>query len=180
MPESPSDSRRILLLRGVNVGGVKLPMAEFRAALAELGLKGVKTFIQSGNAVFRTEADALGSITVVLKARFGLKPELFLFDLPTFRAILEANPYAEAGQAEGAKVHIFFLSRPAVLDLQGLMALAEGAEALTVTDRAIYFNAPNGMGRSLLAEKLGQRLKSGTTARNQRSAEAILALAEGL
>jgi len=180
MPDSPPDSRRILLLRGVNVGGVKLPMAEFREALTGLGLEAVKTFIQSGNAVFRSGADPAAAISLALEDRFGLTSELFLYALPIYRAILEANPYAEAGRADGAKVHIFFLSRPAVLDMAGLMALAEGAEALTVTDRAIYFNAPNGIGRSLLAEKLGQRLKGGTTARNQRSAEAILALAEGL
>ena len=155
-------------------------MAEFRAALTGLGLQGVKTFIQSGNAVFRSEADVLGAIASVLKVRFGLTSELFLYDLPTYRAILEANPYAHAGRVEGAKVHIFFLSRPAVLDMAGLMALADGAEALTVTDRAIYFNAPNGMGRSVLAEKLVAKLKGGITARNQRSAEAILTLAEGL
>ena len=155
-------------------------MAEFRTALTGLGLQGVKTFIQSGNAVFRSEADVLGAIASVLKERFGLTSELFLYDLPTYRAILEANPYAHAGRAEGAKVHIFFLSRPAVLDMAGLMALADGAEALTVTDRAIYFNAPNGMGRSVLAEKLVAKLKGSITARNQRSAEAILTLAEGL
>ena len=180
MSETTPDSRRILLLRGVNVGGVKLPMAEFREALTGLGLQGVKTFIQSGNAVFRSAGDPSAEIWAALKARFGLAPELFLYDLASYRAILAANPYAEAGRADGSKVQVFFLSRPAVLDMSALLGFADGAEALTVTPGAIYFNAPNGMGRSVLAEKLGARLKGGTTARNQRSAEAILALAEGL
>ncbi|MBE0554510.1 MAG: DUF1697 domain-containing protein, partial [Rhodobacteraceae bacterium] len=47
-----SAERHILLLRGVNVGGVTLPMASFRAMLADLGMKNVRTHIQSGNAVF--------------------------------------------------------------------------------------------------------------------------------
>jgi uncharacterized protein (DUF1697 family) len=180
MADLGTDSRRILLLRGVNVGGVKLPMAEFREALAGLGLEGAATFIQSGTAVFRSAGDPSASIAAMLTQRFALKPELFLYDLPTYRSILAANPFAEAGRADGAKVHLFFLSRPAVLDMEALKALAEGAEALCVTGQAIYFNAPNGIGRSVLAEKLAARLKGGFTARNQRSAEAILALAEAL
>lgn len=185
MSEIVTDPRRILLLRGVNVGGVKLPMAEFREMLAGLGLVGAKTFIQSGNAVFCAEGDPRPAIAAGLKDRFGLTVGLFLYDLPSYRAILRANPYAEAGRADGARVHVFFLARPADLDpvdldMDRLMGFAEGAEALTVTPEAIYFNAPNGMGRSVLAEKLSARLKGSFTARNQRSAEAILALAEAL
>jgi uncharacterized protein (DUF1697 family) len=180
MEQGDPDRRRILLLRGVNVGGVKLPMVGFRAMLEGLGLEGVQTFIQSGNAVFRAEGDPREAIASALKEGFGLASELFLYDLPGFRAILEANPYAEAGQVDGAKVHLFFLARPVTLEVDKLMGLAEGAEALTVTPQAIYFNAPNGIGRSVLAEKLAARLKGGFTARNQRSAEAILALAEAL
>ena len=43
----------IALLRAVNVGGTKkLPMADFRKMLEELGYTRVETYIQSGNAVF--------------------------------------------------------------------------------------------------------------------------------
>ncbi|MGD9755355.1 MAG: DUF1697 domain-containing protein, partial [Acidimicrobiia bacterium] len=43
--------RYALLLRGVNVGGVKLPMAPLRTALADAGYANVATYIQSGNIV---------------------------------------------------------------------------------------------------------------------------------
>jgi uncharacterized protein (DUF1697 family) len=43
------------LIRGINVGGrAKLPMAALKAGLTELGYEDVVTYIQSGNAVFRT------------------------------------------------------------------------------------------------------------------------------
>ena len=49
----------IALLRGVNVSGAgKLPMAEFRALLGGLGLGEVRTYIQSGNAVFESDRPA--------------------------------------------------------------------------------------------------------------------------
>ena len=44
----------VLLLRGINVGGRgKLPMAELRAAIEAAGGSDPKTYIQTGNAVFR-------------------------------------------------------------------------------------------------------------------------------
>ena len=44
----------VALLRGVNVGRAKrVPMADWRALLEELGCEGVRTILNSGNAVFR-------------------------------------------------------------------------------------------------------------------------------
>ena len=45
----------VALLRGVNVGGVKLAMADLREVVAGLGHAGVTTYIQSGNVLFSTE-----------------------------------------------------------------------------------------------------------------------------
>ena len=52
-------TRYIALLRGVNVGGRnRLPMAQWRALLSDMGLQNVATYIQSGNAVFDSAAPA--------------------------------------------------------------------------------------------------------------------------
>ena len=48
--------RMVALLRAVNVGGRKLPMAELRALCAGLGWEDVATYIQSGNVVFTRRA----------------------------------------------------------------------------------------------------------------------------
>ena len=48
-----SKTTYLALLRGINVGGKnKVPMAELKALLEELGLEDVRTYIQSGNAIF--------------------------------------------------------------------------------------------------------------------------------
>jgi uncharacterized protein (DUF1697 family) len=49
-----------------------------------------------------------------------------------------------------------------------------------LTDRALYLHTPGGLGRSALAAKLPRYIKVEQTARNQRSAEAILALANAI
>ena len=175
---------KILLLRGVNVSGAnRLPMAEFREMLAEFGLKNVDSHVQSGNAVFHDPgvaglADKIGAAMLL---RFGFKPALFIMALADYKAILAANPYKAAGAVDGAKVHIIFLGEPATgADLAGLRATAAEGEQVTLTDKALYLHTPGGFGRSVLAEKLARYVKVPQTARNQRSAENILALAAAL
>ena len=175
---------KILLLRGVNVAGAnRLPMAEFREMLGEFGLSHVDTHVQSGNAVFHDPgvAGLEGKIGAAMLLRFGFKPALFIITLEDYRAILAANPYKAAGAVDGAKVHIVFLGAPAAgADLAGLRAQASDGEQLTLTDRALYLHTPGGYGHSTLVEKLPRYIKAPQTARNQRSAEAILALATAL
>jgi len=59
----------IALLRGINVKGTRnLPMAALAQVLAASGLTSVKTYIQTGNIVFRhPESDASGLTALVLK-----------------------------------------------------------------------------------------------------------------
>lgn len=62
MSGQQSHQRFAAFLRGINVGGAhRLPMAEVRAVLLELGASDVVTYIQSGNIVFTGEAGAGGA-----------------------------------------------------------------------------------------------------------------------
>ena len=175
---------KILLLRGVNVSGAnRLPMGEFREMLTEFGLTQVDTHIQSGNAVFRDPgvADLEDKIGKAMLQRFGFKPALFVMDLAKYKAVLKANPFKAAGSVDGAKVHIVFLAAPAVKpDLAALRAFAKEGEEVALTDTAIYLHTPAGYGKSALAEKLQRYVNVPQTGRNQKSAEAILALAEAV
>lgn len=49
----------ILLLRGINVGGRnRVPMAQLRSMLGEIGFTGVRTYIASGNVIVESPLDA--------------------------------------------------------------------------------------------------------------------------
>lgn len=173
-------ARLVLLLRAVNVGGTgRLPMAEFRVLLGEMGLTRVATYIQSGNAVFDgEEAGLVARLQGALQARFGIAPGLFLMELPAYEAVLDENPFAVEGAEDPAKVHVHFLSAPAPgTDLAALQALATAGERFALSPRAFYLHTPQGLGTSKLAEKLGRHLKAEMTARNLRSCLAIRDLA---
>lgn len=171
----------ILMLRGVNVSGAnRLPMAEFRAMLGGLGFQRVQSYIQSGNAVFLGErAGAEARISAALQAGFELEVPVFVLTLPEMAAVLAANPFAAEGEADGAKVHLVFLKGDADLK-PGLEAFAVKGERFHLGAGAFYLHTPQGFGTSKLAERLPRFLKPEMTARNQRSAAAILALAQGL
>ncbi len=53
-----STNSYLALLRGVNVGGKqKVPMADLRTAFVDLGFAEVRTLLNSGNVVFRTDRE---------------------------------------------------------------------------------------------------------------------------
>ena len=88
MPQSGLESKRvksiIALFRGINVGGRnKLPMRELVATLADLGLSDIKTYIQSGNAVFHADENVdaqrlAGEIGSAIQERHGFLPQVLL------------------------------------------------------------------------------------------------------
>jgi uncharacterized protein (DUF1697 family) len=166
-------AKHILLLRGVNVGGVKLAMADLRAALADAGAQRVQTYIQSGNAVFDGPVSQT-AIADCLKARTGLSPDLFIYDGVRFGELAAAGPYPAP---EGARVHLFFLSQPSDVDQQVLRDLARN-ESFTLTDEVLYLSAPDGIGRSVLVDQLPRLLGVAMTARNWNTVRALIGMAQ--
>ncbi len=171
--------RKIMLVRGVNVGGVKLPMKGFCEMLQSLGLERVRSYIQSGNVVFDDPGlpDLKGAIAKELKAQFGLSSALFIYDRETFETIMSANPFLAEARIDGAKVFAFFLDEPAVLDVSALQTYST-SERFHLTNKALFLHAQDGIGRSLLAEKVQRQLKVLHTARNWNTVRAILELSK--
>jgi len=164
----------IALFRGVNVVGKnKLPMKELVRDLEALRLRDVRTYIQSGNAVFRssarTPAGLAETISNAVERRHGFRPRVLLLrprDLD--RAIL-ANPFPEAG-ADPKSLHLYFLaSVPASPDLAGLEEARSATERFEWVDRVLYLHAPDGIGRSKLAARVERCLGVPATARNWRT-----------
>ncbi|MEV8532160.1 DUF1697 domain-containing protein [Streptomyces sp. NPDC051211] len=149
------------LLRGINVGGAKkVPMAELRTVLEELGHAGVQTYLQSGNAVFTApEQDPqtlARGLEKAIEGRFGFRVACLVVDGPHLKAVADACPYP-AAELEGKQLHATFLSeQPAADRFAALDREAFLPEEFTLGDRVLYLYAPNGLGRSKLAEALAR------------------------
>ena len=170
LPKSTAKALWIGLFRGVNVGGNnKLPMRDLATLLESEGLEQVKTYIASGNILFRSglSGKALEKrIEDAIEARFGFRPPIFLVTLNHLDKLLAENPY-RGREAQGKGQHFFFLKSPAKsADLDLLESLKANGEEFTLTDEVFYLYAPAGIGRSKLAEKIGRAIKADMTARN--------------
>ena len=173
----------IALFRGINVGGKHLlPMKQLVSMLESLGLTEVKTYIQSGNAVFKCReqdsrqlAKTIGS---AVSQQFGFKPEIMLLTLDDLQRVIRANPFPEA-ESEPSSLHVGFLaSVPANPNLQALAKLADNGERFAQVDQAFYLHAPAGIARSKLAAGAEKQLGVAVTSRNWRSACKILEIAQ--
>ena len=158
------------LFQGVNVGGNnKLPMKELAALLESEGLEQVKTYIASGNILFRSglgEKALEKRIEEAIDRTFGFRPPLFLITLKHLEKLLRENPYRDR-EAQGKGQHFFFLKAPAKsADLEMLEGLKADGEEFTLTDHVFYLYAPAGVGRSKLVAKIDRAVQADMTARN--------------
>ncbi|MCX4987771.1 MULTISPECIES: DUF1697 domain-containing protein [unclassified Streptomyces] len=158
------------LLRGINVGGAKkVPMAELRTLMEGLGYGDVRTYLQSGNAVFSSghgDEDSLAEeLSGAIEKHFGFGVGVLVRDHGYLRTVREACPFP-AAELEAKQLHITYFSDP--VDA-GRFASVEPAvflpEEFRLGDRVLYLYAPDGLGRSKLAEALAKpRLLKGVLA----------------
>lgn len=174
----------VALLRGVNVGGKnKLPMKELAAMFAETGCGEVRTYIQSGNVVFRA-GEALArrvpvGIAGAISERFGLQVPVVTRTVDEMRAVVRHNPFLRAG-ADANTLHVAFLAeRPSPARVAALDPDRSPPDQFAVRGRDVYLHLPNGGARSKLTSAyFDARLATVSTVRNWRTVLALLALAE--
>ncbi|BBZ12614.1 DUF1697 domain-containing protein [Mycobacterium branderi] len=164
-------TRYAAFLRGVNVGGVNLKMAQVAKALTDAGLANVRTILASGNVLLESDKDAeavRATAESALRKRFGYDAWVLVYDADTVRAIIDAYPFEP--EVEGHHSYVTLVAEPDVLD--ELAALpAEPTEKIARGDGVIYWQVPKGDTLdSTIGKTMGKkRYKSSTTTRNLRT-----------
>lgn len=169
----------IALFRGINVGGNHiLPMQELAEILHQLGCDDIQTYIQSGNVVFRgpkNSPERLAKLisTEVSKIR-GFAPKVLLLGVTELEAAVNGNPFPTDN---GKALHFFFMEKaPESPDLDILSTLKTTNEDFKLRQDVFYLYAPDGIGRSRLAEKVERSLGVPVTARNWNTVSKLLAM----
>ncbi|ORT58011.1 DUF1697 domain-containing protein [Streptomyces sp. CB03238] len=164
-------TRYAALLRGINVSGhKKVPMAQLRALLTELGHSDVTTYLQSGNAAFTSTSGAdenalAAELEAAIEKHFGFGVDCLVRSGPYLRAVADGCPFP-AAELEARQLHVTYFSGPVAPDrFAGIDQAAFLPEEFRLGDRALYLYAPEGLGRSKLAETLSRpALLKGVTA----------------
>jgi uncharacterized protein (DUF1697 family) len=157
----------VALLRGVNVGGKGLlSMADLRAAFEACGAADVRTYINSGNVVFRHRPVDARKLEVKAERAIPIPTKVVIKTLAEYETIVRAVP-ADWKDDQDWRVYVMFLRHtidsPEIL---GRIAVNAEVEQLLYTPGALLWSADrSGLTRSRVA-KLGKAIGQEMTARN--------------
>lgn len=163
---------QVALLRAVNVGGIKVSMADLKALLIDLGLENVRTLLNSGNAVFRSKTKAGADLENLLETEFakraGRPTEFFVRTAEEWKSIVARNPMTDEASRDPGHLLLVVLKRaPSNQEVDALRAAIVGPEVVQADGKQAYIYYPAGVGQSKLTAKLiEKKLSSPGTGRN--------------
>ncbi|MBY4383013.1 DUF1697 domain-containing protein [Rhodococcus fascians] len=173
-------SEWVVLLRGINVGGINIKMVDLRTAVASAGFTDVRTVLATGNVVLTSPlpaAEVKASMERTLADAFGYEAWVVVWDVPRLRSVVASYPFD--ADREGWHPYVVFGSNPT--HLTELSALADdldpGLERIVPGDDVVYWEVRKG---STTDSQFGKatakaRYKSTTTTRNLRTLVKVLA-----
>lgn len=176
-------TRYVALLRGINVGGINIKMADLRQVFTDLRFEDVRTVLASGNVLFSSDStDVAGlksTIETALRKAFGYEAWVFVLDTATLAGIVEAYPFDP--ERDGWHPYVMFTADPAVradlLTVQGALDPAiERIQGDPDVPGVLYWEVERGRTLdSTFGKNTGKpKLKAVTTTRNLRTLVKLL------
>jgi len=171
----------VALIRGINVGGISLKMEDLRRMLEYIGFSKVRTYIQSGNAVFesketnkrRMEAEIAQELKNLLDRDIGV----IVKSIEELRRIAQAHPLADLGDSKNLYVTLLSYD-PTKPDVEALMETMNEVDRHEVASRVVYSYYGQGYGNSKRSNNfLEKMLKVVATTRNWKVIQELVAFA---
>lgn len=174
----------VALLRGVNIGRAKrIAMADLRALIEELGYGGVRTLLNSGNAVFSapgvSPAEAAERIEGAIQRTAGFSARTIVLEVPELAAILAADLLGDVA-GDRSRLFVAVLAHPADrARLEPFLARNWAPEALDLGARVAYMVAGPAFLESPVVTAVHGALKDAVTTRTWATMVKLLDLARG-
>jgi uncharacterized protein (DUF1697 family) len=169
-------------LRGINVGGNrKVPMARLRELCTDAGLCDVRSYIASGNLVFRSAhrsaSDVEDLVADLVEREHGFRISVVARAVDELEAALAAAPHDDVDHR-----HVAFLAQAPTSEALAKTTAAIVAPArLDVLGREAHLLLPGGMASDWIRPPGLERLLGvGATVRNRRTVDKVLAMAREL
>ena len=163
----------IALLRGINVSGQKkIRMADLKSQLDELGWEGIRTYIQSGNIVFKS-ADGnpvllAQKIKQKLQEKYGFEVPTLVLEPRELMHIINNNPFTRDPETAQERLYVTFLFDTPRADLvRKPREPKQSNEQFLIDDKIIFLYYPAGYGRAVMNNNAFEKgLKVEATKRN--------------
>lgn len=151
--------RYVALLRGVNVGRAnRVPMADLRSLLEGLGCAGVRTLLNSGNAVFAWPGRSATSIADRLRGaiagRHSIDVPVIVKSTTEMDAIVAGNALAAVAADPSRLLVAFARDAKSLAALSSIAPIVKTPERFHLGEHAAYLWCANG----ILASKAGGAL----------------------
>lgn len=175
----------IALLRGINVGGKRMKMADLRTMFDELGYQPNQTLLASGNVVFNSDESEAAQVTQTIEAAivatFGFESRIVLRTVDELQSAVDHVPFSLARLEEAPKqVTVMFLNEAPLPARMDALLTYDGAEMLHVDGREVYVDYREGQARSKLTTNfMEKQLGVVGTVRNWSTTRKLLELAQG-
>lgn len=167
-------------LRGINVGGHHIvKMEDLRRMFASMGFENVKTYIQSGNAIFETKEKNAVSIAEKIEQKLfkslGFEVKVMLRTIPELEDVAAHNPFSET---DDVKVYITFLAaEPDKEQKRAVESLGNELESFRIRNRELYSSLDRNVKKSLFTNNFTEKhLKMPGTTRNPRTLAKMILL----
>ncbi len=144
------------MLRGINVGGNKIiKMDKLRASLEEIGLEEVRTYIQSGNVVFKASKLSTTALSRKIEEsivrNFGFSVNVICRTGDEISKTVAENPFVNEPGIDPERLHVAFLSAaPGANALEKLANLTRMPDRSGCVGKHVYLYLPNGVSKSSL------------------------------
>jgi uncharacterized protein (DUF1697 family) len=165
----------VALLRGVNVlGSTMVAMSDLRELLGEMGFADVRSLLQSGNLVFRTDRRLGGAAlekmleAATSKRLGGASPTYMVRSAAEWKSVIDANPFRREAKGDPSHLLVMFLKSAApAQNVKSLEAKILGRERVAAAGKHLYVVYPDGVGQSKFTHGLIERvLGTRATGRN--------------
>ena len=168
----------IVLLRGINVSGKnKLPMADLRSLLNNLGFQNVQTYIQSGNIILdadESKSEICKKISQEILNRFGYTVPVIAKTIPEWKKAIENYPFSIENEKIVAFTFLDNIPTNTKIEIKNV-----GDDAYKIVDDLVYLYCPSTFAKTKLSNNLFEKkLKVTATTRNLRTTLKLLALAK--
>ncbi len=175
----------VSMLRGINVGGRNMiKMGALQSLYESLELRPARTYVQSGNVVFKTAERDLARLVVriedAIERSFGFRPRVIARTSSELRDVIARNPFAARNGIDPSKLLVtFFAADPGAEAREKVRGMKADPEELWIEGLELYMYFPNGMARPKLSPAAIEKLlKIPGTGRNWNSVTKLLAIAE--
>ena len=144
----------VALLRGINLGTRQMPMARLRKLAEGLGLEDARTYVASGNLLFRSDdrpADVEAKLEKAIAGEFGFPVDVIVRSASDWHGYAKTNPFLRESEATPNFVMMCVGKRPASdADLEEMRTRAAEHERIERVGNVLWLYFGKGVGLSKL------------------------------